>query len=291
MRHRGVCSAVCLSERRGSSLYRSFVGPSQAAALRQGSLSHASLPSTGRPVTPGPQVEQLAHLLIATDETAAWALARELSGRAGAFAASCVAVVEPAARSLGDLWYRDDCSSVELDLGLFRLEAIVHELAGRAVAPALSNRAVLIAPQPGEPHLLGATLDAEVLCHAGWATRAEFPGTDEALQSLVADEWFDVVDLSLSTALRREGSLARLARTITGTRRASCNPALVVVVRGRVFAERHEVCAGVGADVNASEGVTLAATIEAVLCRPRSTQPRRERPSSGRAPRSRAIRS
>jgi hypothetical protein len=238
---------------------------------------------------PGPQVEQLAHLLIATDESAAWALARELSAAAGPLEVARVAVVEPAARSLGDLWYHDDCSGLELDLGLLRLEAIVHELAGRAVAPALSNRVVLIAPQPGEPHLLGAALDTELLCHAGWATRAEFPATDAALQSLVADEWFDVLDLSLSTALRREGSLARLARTVASTRLASCNPALVVVVGGRVFAEREEVTAGVGADVNASREVTLAAAVEGVLRRPRSTEP--ARPGQRLPPRRAAKRS
>ncbi len=225
-----------------------------------------------------PRAAEFANLLIGTDPNAASALARELSQRAGSLAFSRATLFDPAARSLGDLWYHDDCSALELDLGLVRMQAIVRELGAVANLTGLGLPAVLVAPQPGEPHLLGATLDTELLWQAGWDAHAEFPATDDELQSLLAGEWFDALDLSLSPALRREDWLVRVAHTVATARIASRNPALVVVVGGRSFAagESASDAASVGADVNGSQVLQLGASIEEVLRRPRSTQRRKE---------------
>jgi hypothetical protein len=82
----------------------------------------------------------------------------------------------------------------------------------------------------------------------GWSPQAEFPSDDEALQKILTAGWFDVLDLSLSVALRREHWLPRMAQTISLARRASRNPALVVLVGGRVFSERSDAAAGIEAD-------------------------------------------
>jgi hypothetical protein len=108
---------------------------------------------------------------------------------------------------------------------------------------------VLVAPQPGENHLLGAALDAEMLWQAGWDMHARFPESDAALQALLAETWFDALDLSLSTAFRREHWLPRITRTIAQARRASRNPALVVVVGGRLFGEERTAGQHVGANL------------------------------------------
>lgn len=227
-----------------------------------------------------PRVAELAGLLIASDPTAASVLARELSSRAGPLSSARASLFDPTARSLGDLWYDDDCSGLELDLALMRMQDIVRELGEVALPTGLTPYAVLVAPQPGESHLLGAALDTELLGQAGWNAQAEFPETDDALQALVAGAWFDALDLSLSSALRREDAVPRLERTIATARLASQNPALVVVVGGRVFTEPGRVAASVGADVNASQVLELGASIEEVLRRPRSTERRNESPES-----------
>jgi len=110
---------------------------------------------------------------------------------------------------------------------------------------------VLIAPEPGELHRLGAALDSAVLARAGWAPQSAFPEHDNALSDIVSATWFDVLDLSLSPAFRREQELPRLTKTIAEARRASRNPGLVVVVGGRIFLEEASAGAEVGAD-NAS---------------------------------------
>jgi hypothetical protein len=107
---------------------------------------------------------------------------------------------------------------------------------------------VLVVPQPGEPHMLCAALDAELLWQAGWAAHCEFPTSDDDLQDIVAGQWFDALDLSLSAAFRRDHWLPRMNRTIASARSASRNPALVVVAGGRVFAEKAGVAEQVGAD-------------------------------------------
>jgi hypothetical protein len=79
---------------------------------------------------------------------------------------------------------------------------------------------------------------------------------------MVADTWFDVLDLSLSPAMCREESLSVMAETIAGARSASRNPALTVVVGGRDFFENAGASETVGADASTSSAlhVVLAMT-------------------------------
>jgi methanogenic corrinoid protein MtbC1 len=194
---------------------------------------------------------ELAELLIHGDHDAALELMRELRGAVRSNGRLYASVLEPAARNLGDLWDEDLCSEFDLTLGLVRLQMAVRLLAPDPYRPAHyheSQPAVLIVPEPGEIHRLGATLDGTVLGDAGWAPDCEFPKDDKALQDIVSGTWYDVLDLSLSAALRREHWLPRLSQTIEDARRASMNPDLVVIVGGRAFVEK-SVCADVGADL------------------------------------------
>jgi hypothetical protein len=191
-------------------------------------------------------------LLIAADQSAAVELIKELQDAEGAVQPLYATLFEPAARSLGDLWNEDVCSEFDVTLGLCRLQTAVRLLAGAALPesrPGLVQPLVLIAPEPGELHQLGAAMDSEVLFHAGWSPHCEYPADDKALQDLLSGTWFDVLDLSLSAAFRRESWLPRVSRTIAQARLASQNPALVVVVGGRVFKEEQRAGAAVGADL------------------------------------------
>lgn len=196
-----------------------------------------------------PRAGELADLLIGPDAEAALALIEEL--QAGQDAHPLYApLFEPAARHLGDLWTDDACSEFDVTLGLSRLQTAI-----RALSPGLRRRmpvsappVVLIAPEPGEIHQLGAALDSDVLWRAGWAPHDATPQTDQALQDLLAATWFDVLDLSLSTAFRREDRIGRVGLTIANARSASRNPALVVIVGGRLFVEDRGAGAEVGAD-------------------------------------------
>ena len=197
------------------------------------------------------RASELANLLIAPDQTAAFELIKEMQDVDGLRLPFYATLFEPAARKLGDLWSEDVCSEFDVTLAMSRLQTAARLLStgARYSGEAWRQRpVVLIAPEPGELHQLGAALDSHVLHNAGWSPHCEFPTNDQALQDLVSGAWFDVLDLSMSSAFRRDDRMSQLTETILGARRASLNPALVVVVGGRMFVEETAAAAIVGAD-------------------------------------------
>jgi hypothetical protein len=266
-----VVSSVALARTTLASLIHQVVVPR---------LLHAH-PETTPPLQ-SLETKLLARLLVAHDQQAAFAWVAAAYADQGSLATLARRVVEPAARSLGDLWQSDDCSELEVTLGLMRLQSFVRHLhADTPRQPPLRRPMVLVVPQPGELHMLGAALDAELLWRAGWNPRVEFPASSDALDALVASTWVDALDLSMSTAFRREHKLAQLGETIAHARVASLNPDLVVVVSGRVFGSHDDIAStdaaaahtgaptavqvGVGADASFASSSQVESTIEHAL--------------------------
>lgn len=206
-----------------------------------------------RPQWPeNPRSAELADLLVASDTAACFELIGELRGGSAVFLPLYAALLEPAARRLGDMWAEDSCTESDVALGLSRLQTAIRMLNAGSRLQLPRQSAVpfaLVVPQPGEPHRLGAALDTDVMAQAGWTPRCEYPKTNAEIGELLAAEWFDALDLSLSTAFRREHWLPRVAQTIAHARRASRNPDLAVVVSGRVFRDRSGAGSQVGANL------------------------------------------
>lgn len=178
----------------------------------------------------------LASLLIAVDASSAFVFVEAALDLYVSLGSLATDLLEPAARDLGDLWQSDDCSDVDVTLGLMRLQAIAREFGvGAPRLKSWHSPVVLVTPPPGEAHMLGAALDAEMLWQAGWSPQLDFPPSSGALNTLVASTWIDALDLSLSTSFRRDHRLDQLGKTIASARLASLNPQMVVVVSGRVF--------------------------------------------------------
>jgi len=240
-----------------------------AAVVPELALQHSRNPAGphgARPIHAHPRAKELAELLIGADPVAALALLQDLEG-SDALPLLYAALFEPAARILGDLWCDDECSEFDVTLALCRLQSAVHLLGTghRHSCPHRTHPMVLVAPEPGELHRLGAALDADVLRRAGWSPRCEYPVSDQALQDLVAATWFDALDLSLSAAFTREHRLPHLAATITHARRASRNPALVVLVAGRAFVEHAATALSVGADLATTSSLNVDQSILSML--------------------------
>jgi hypothetical protein len=160
-------------------------------------------------------------------------------------------VFEPAARHLGGLRDEDVRTDLAITLGLGRLQFAVRRLSATFQHPLYAIRpghAILVAPEPGESHHLSAAMASELFWRDGWDVSCEFPSTDGDLGRLVQERWFDVLELSLSTALRREQALTTMGITIRAAQAASLNPALMVIVDGRAFVERPRTYLDVGAD-------------------------------------------
>jgi len=210
------------------------------------------------------QLSQLPRLLLAAEPSRAFKLIADAYAQRHSLGELCALLLEPTARSLGDLWQSDECSELDVTLGLCRMQTAIRRLDLSEAAPATqvaNPHSALIATQPGEPHMLGAATNAEMLWQAGWNTRVEFPATDEALQTLVADTWFDSLDLSMSPSFCREDWAERLKTTIAAARRASKNPSIAIVISGRLVFEQSDTAERVGAD----SGSRTALQIESVM--------------------------
>jgi hypothetical protein len=201
-------------------------------------------------ITEDARCRDLADSLVAgaLDIVPAWLV--PLRGEGNSLGHLAANLFEPVARRLGDLWADDICSEFDVTFALCRLQSLVRLLSAPCAthpAGAVKPR-ILIAPEPGELHRLGATLDRMILESTGWTPVSAYPDDDATLDEILSRGWFDVLDLSLSMAFRREQDLPRLARTIAEARRASRNPSMVVVVSGRIFAEQSGAAQRVGAD-------------------------------------------
>ncbi len=209
-------------------------------------------------------VAELAQLLLAAEPGAAFALIDVLRADGRSITQLCGSLFEPAARALGDLWSSDDCSEFEVTLGLGHLQLALRRISLETSSfdlparPVSVPHAVLVAPSPHEPHLLGSVIASEMFWRAGWDVRCEFPDSDEALGQLVRDRWFDVLDLSLSGVFTREHRLPAMAASIRAAHAHSLNPALTVIVDGRVFHEQPLAFASVGADAGIASAWDIA---------------------------------
>lgn len=169
-------------------------------------------------------------------------------------------LLAPAARRLGAWWDEDACDFVDVTMGLWRCQELVHALSALipGAAPiAGAERRALFAPAPGEQHGLGAIIVEEFFRRAGWQTWS-VPALDaDELVALVSGRAFDIVGLTVSV----ERHVAPLEHSIAALRKASRNPEIIVLVGGRVFTETPALAAEIGADGTAADGalaVTLA---------------------------------
>lgn len=211
-----------------------------------------------------PHAPELAHLLVAAHPDEAFALIDSLRADGRSLAKLCAGLFEPTARALGDLWERDDCSELDLTLGLAHLQVALRRINLTAEStdlllprPADIPHAVLVAPSPHETHALGSAISSEVFWRAGWDVHCEYPDSDAALSRIVHERWFDVLDLSLSSAFTREHRLPAMAASIRAAHANSLNPAITVIVDGRVFFEQPRAFAQVGADAGSGSALGI----------------------------------
>lgn len=177
-------------------------------------------------------------------------------------------LIEPAARALGDAWLADECSELDLTIGLSMLQLAGHAARHYAASmpkPHGSRYTVLLATAPGESHMLGTTLLADQFTDAGWQVDMAFPDSEEALLNQVRAQHPDAVDIGLSDALPREHALACLRSAIAHTRVVAANYPTVISVGGRLFAEASATAASVGADharsTTAGSSIRIAALV------------------------------
>eukprot|EP01037_Dinobryon_pediforme_P014363 gene14363-14487_t len=168
------------------------------------------------------------------------------------FESVLVDLLAPTARILGVFWDTDQCDFVDVTMGLWRLQEIVHEMSGRLRAehPATpGSRRALFSPMPGDQHSFGTIMIDDIFRREGWLTeRLTEPETADLLRSVEKD-WFDIIGLTVSC----DCHIAQLRSTIAALRSVSRNPHVRVMVGGRIFSADPDLAVHVGADGTAGD--------------------------------------
>jgi methanogenic corrinoid protein MtbC1 len=163
-----------------------------------------------------------------------------------------VDLLAPAARLLGQFWEEDRCDFVDVTMGLWRLQEVVHDLAGRTPqAPYRAGpvRRALFATFEGDQHSFGTVVIDELFCAHGWRTDRLTAATTAEVVERVRNDWFDLAGLTITC----DCHIAPLSSIVRRIRAASRNPRICVMVGGRVFALDADLAAAVGADGTAPD--------------------------------------
>lgn len=196
------------------------------------------------------EVVGFAHLVLAEDLPVLLQNAEGFVAKGVDLDALYFDLFSPAAKLLGSMWEEDLCSFTDVTVGLCRLQQLVYAFSDRIHPDDSGNgRTALFALTPGDQHSFGLVLVVEFFRRAGWRTVCAPDASARDLIELVRSETFDLIGFSMSD----EKWLKPLPGVIASLRSASRNPLVRVIVGGRVFTDRPERVAEVGADETAED--------------------------------------
>ncbi|MDO6416232.1 cobalamin-dependent protein [Sphingomonas sp. BIUV-7] len=213
------------------------------------------------------EIEAFAPLVMQVEADALLSHVETILARGIAFETVMVDLLAPTARLLGEYWEEDRCDFVDVTMGLWRLQEVIHEISARVPAGKLApsgGRRALFASMPGDQHSFGAVLIDEVFRRDGWLTDRLSEPEAASLLRRVAAESFDIIGLTVSC----DCHIASLASFIAALRNVSKNPRLCVMVGGRIFSADPDLAAHVGADGTARDAkLALKVAVELVRAR------------------------
>lgn len=143
-------------------------------------------------------------------------------------------LITPAARQLGVLWEQDLCDFTQVTCGLAIMHQTIYRLGYESPARPREDgdtERIMLACAPGSQHFLGLTIVADFFRKSGAEVVLEISSTESELLRAVANEWFDVVGISVAL----EVQLQALPALIQHIRESSGNPKVRVVLGGPIF--------------------------------------------------------
>lgn len=204
------------------------------------------------------EIVKLASLVLDPNIRLSADFVAELQERGFSIESLFVHLLEPAARVLGTMWHNDECSFVDVTLGVGRLQQLLAMMSRSVFVPSFSEkRRVCMVSVANEQHSFGVSMVETFLGAGGWDVRSERGATAGTIASLVSRDWFAVVGLTASS----DRQLDLVQDVIRHVRRRSRNPLVGIMVGGPPFAENPDLAAELGADataLNAPAAVVLA---------------------------------
>lgn len=206
-------------------------------------------------------IEALAEALLGVDDSAATEIVMEAHARGATVETLYIGYLAEAARRLGVWWEEDRVSSVEVVIGAGRIYAIMRGLR-RLFGPGPSRgqryRAIF-ASVPGETHLLGVAMAADLLSMHGWEIDLRAGLDHDTLVAEIASSAYPIIGLSASNSR----TLFPLSRLIVALRIS--NPGAWILVCGGITGIEPEVAHLVDADASAPDLTSAEAMMEAYL--------------------------
>ncbi|MBU3671937.1 MAG: cobalamin B12-binding domain-containing protein [Sinobacteraceae bacterium] len=241
------------------------------AHRRQGSRVESAAPDRvadgdSRPATtPTPyDISHLAELVLRREKVEAERFVAAVRGRGVDTETLLLDLLAPAARHLGAMWETECADFIGVTVGLRYLQGIAHDLSGDSAMLAASGaggRRVLLVSLPGEQHVFGTQIVAEMLRRAHWDVWDAPGASDDDILTLVNTEWFAFVGVSIGAPEQLE-ALGALVRRI---RRSSLHRGIRVMVGGIPFSGHPDRVTQVGADATAVDAREAVAQAERLL--------------------------
>jgi len=204
--------------------------PSGAGRLAQETHQTIRIPESA--------VVEFANLCLLNDAILANSFADQLVRDGMSHETIFMQLITPAARYLGVAWETDTADFVQVTNGLMRMHEITHRIGFEYQAgprkPGPRNR-IMLACAPGSQHILGLTIVSEFFNKEGWQTVVEISSSAEGLIHAAANEWFDVIGISVAI----ESQLDGLETLVAGIRNASQNAKVAILLGGPIFTLRH----------------------------------------------------
>lgn len=207
------------------------------------------------------RIEALAEALLGFDESAATEIVMEAHARGASVETLYTGYLAEAARRLGRWWDEDRISSVEVVIGAGRIYAIMRGLR-RLFGPGSSRGQrfrAMFASVPGETHLLGVAMAADLLTMHGWEIDLRAGLDHDALVAEIGHSAYPIIGLSASNSR----ALFPLSRLIVALRIS--NPGAWILVCGGITGIEPEVAHLVDADAAAPDLASAEAMMEDYL--------------------------
>ncbi|TFU03099.1 cobalamin B12-binding domain-containing protein [Polymorphobacter arshaanensis] len=213
------------------------------------------------------EIEAFAPMVMAVEADVLLAHVESILARGVSLETLMVDFLAPTARLLGEFWEADRCDFVDVTMGLWRMQEVVHEIATQRQAERASTgggRSALFVTMPGDQHSFGTVVIEELFRRDGWVTDRLSEVESADLMKRVASDWFDLIGLTVSC----DCHMADLASVIVALRSVSRNARVCVMVGGRIFSADPDLAAQVGADGTARDA-KLALKVAVDLVRER----------------------
>ncbi len=170
--------------------------------------------------------------------------------------------------ALGDLWHEDHCTEADIAVALSEMQIVYSRFRRHGIVQPdrpFSDHRVIVAQMPGDLHIVGSILKADLLRSRGWDAAARFPSTPAELVRELRDIHADALVIVTSRVSASPDQLDRIAGLITEVRKTSFNRNIVIVVGGRVFSDMPGAWRSVDADAVSDTPLALSGVLRSIL--------------------------